>query len=274
MENQIETFQKLYGMIAEILVKYGFQIISALIIFVIGVKVAGWLSNLTIRICEKYSLDTTLTKFIGNFVRILVLVFVIIITIGKFGISIAPLIAGLSALAFGASFAIQGPLSNYGAGLSLIITRPFVVGNTITINDVSGVVEEIKLAATVLSTEDEEEITIPNKKIVGEILQNSFANRVVEKSIGIAYDNEPDKAIKIITDVLTTNEDVSQETTPQVGIEEFADSSINIGMRYWVPTKKYFQTMYKVNNAIHKALAEGEITIPFPQREIKIIKNS
>jgi small conductance mechanosensitive channel len=96
---------------------------------------------------------------------------------GKFGISIAPFIAALGALAFGASFALQGPLSNYGAGLMIIIARPFVVGDTITVKNVSGIVEEVTLATTILTTEDGEKITIPNKHIVGEILNNSFANR-------------------------------------------------------------------------------------------------
>lgn len=274
MEKDIEAIQKIYALVVEVLVKYSFQIIGALIILFVGIKVAGWLARVTVRICEKHSLDVTLTKFFGNIVKVLVLVFVIIITIGKFGISITPLIAAISALAFGASFAIQGPLSNYGAGFSLIITRPFVVGNTITVNGVSGVVEEIKLAATVLSTEDGEEITIPNKLIVGEVLQNSFANKVVETVVGISYENDPETAIRIVGQVLAGNSEVCQEPVPQIGIEEFADSSINIGMRYWVPTKKYFQTMYQVNNSLHKALLAGGINIPFPQREVRIVNKT
>ncbi|MEZ4605004.1 MAG: mechanosensitive ion channel [Desulfobacterales bacterium] len=98
----------------------------------------------------------TLSHFLGQVVRLVVLVFVVIMAMGKFGISVAPLIAALGALAFGASFALQGPLSNYGAGLVIIMTRPFVVGDTVTIEGVSGVVEEVTLATTILSTEDGE----------------------------------------------------------------------------------------------------------------------
>ncbi len=273
MEKEMEVIQGLYNMIAEVLVKYSFQILGAIIILFVGIKVAGWLARVTVNICEKYSLDVTLTKFAGNIVRILVLVFVVIITIGKFGISIAPLIAAISALAFGASFAIQGPLSNYGAGLSLILTRPFIVGNTITVNDVSGVVEEIKLAATVLTTEDGEEITIPNKHIVGEVLQNSFANKIIESSVGISYSDDPETAIRIVGQVLEGNAEVCQDPSPQIGIEEFADSSINIGMRYWVPTKKYYQIMYQVNSSLHKELLVGGINMPFPQREVRVLNS-
>ncbi|MCK5340974.1 MAG: mechanosensitive ion channel family protein [Desulfobulbaceae bacterium] len=271
MQEELDTIQNLYNIIIEFVVQYSFQILGALIIFVVGLKVAGWVSRLTMRLCEKHELDATLTKFMGNVVRILVLAFVVIIAIGKFGISIAPMIAAVSALAFGASFAIQGPLSNYGAGLSIIITRPFKVGDTIAVSGVSGIVEEVRLAATILLTEDGEEITIPNKHIVGEIIHNSFSGKVIETAVGISYDDDPGIAIETITKILADHPDVCEEPAPQVGIEEFADSSINIGMRYWAPTRIYFQTRFQINGLIHKALASAHINIPYPQRDVHIV---
>lgn len=268
---ELETLQKLIDVLMEFLVNYSFQIVGALIILIIGLKMSGWLSRLVLRVCEKRSIDITLAKFFASSVKLLVMVFVIIIAIGKFGISIAPFIAALGALAFGSSFAIAGPLSNYGSGLTLILTRPFVVGNTIRVQGVSGVVDEIRLAATLLSTEDGEEITIPNKHIVGEILHNSFENKVIETSVGISYGDDPEQAIAVLQLVLSGFDEVTQEPAPQVGIEAFADSSINIGLRYWVPTKQYYQTLYTVNLAIHKALAEAKISIPFPQRDLHMI---
>jgi small conductance mechanosensitive channel len=274
MNDGFASLQKLYDLAIQFVVTYSFQILGAIVVLVIGLKVAGWLARLTVRLCEKHALDITLTKFLGNVVKVLAIVFVIIITIGKFGISIAPIIAAASAVAFGASFAIQGPLSNYGAGMSIIITRPFVVGNTITVKGVSGVVEEIRLAATILSTEDGEQITIPNKHIVGEIIHNSFANKVIEMSVGISYASDPLAAIQAVRTILENNEDVSRDPAPQVGIEEFADSSINIGLRYWVPTKKYFQTNFLVNEAILEAFNKQGVNIPFPQRDVRIVEKS
>ncbi|MBE9545463.1 MAG: mechanosensitive ion channel family protein, partial [Proteobacteria bacterium] len=167
--------------------------------------------------------------------------------------------------------AIQGPLSNYGAGLTIILTRPFVVGNTITVAGVSGVVEEVKLACTILTNEDGVKITIPNKHIVGEVLHNSRENKIVESVIGISYDSDPEKAVEQVRQILEKFEEVQQTPRPQVGIQEFADSSINIGYRYWVPTAKYFQVSYEVNSAVYKALQEAGINIPFPQRDVHII---
>ncbi|MCB2181556.1 MAG: mechanosensitive ion channel family protein [Desulfobulbaceae bacterium] len=270
LQKELAVLEDIFKVVAEFLINYSFQILGAFIILIIGFKVASWLSVLTTRLCEKHNIDVTLSRFIGNVARILVLTFVIIIAIGKFGITIAPFIAALGALAFGSSFALQGPLSNYGAGLAIILSRPFVVGNTITVKGVNGVVEEIRLAATILTTEDDEEIIIPNKHIVGEITLNSFGNRIVEASVGINYSDDPEKAIDLIQKTLAGIDDISKEPSPQIGIEEFADSAISIGVRFWVPTKQYFQLKYKVNLAIHKALKNGGITIPFPQRDVHL----
>lgn len=274
MQDQLVFVQQLYSMIMQFLVQYSFQIVGAIIILLLGIKLANWLAQLVKGLGERKKLDPTLTGFMAGAVRLVVLAFVIIMAMGKFGISVAPLIAALSAVAFGSSFAIQGPLSNYGAGLSIIISRPFVVGNTITVKGVSGVVDEIRLACTMLSTEDGEQITIPNKHIVGEILHNSFANKVVEASVGISYGDDPQVAIRAIEEALAGIEEISTDPAPQVGIEAFADSSIAIGMRYWVPTKKYFQTFYRANLAVHQALAASGITIPFPQHDVHLIPST
>jgi len=272
MEIELETIQQIYNVVVEFIINYSFQILGAIIILIVGAKLAGWLGRLVTNLCEKKNVDITLAKFLGNVVKILTLTFVIIIAIGKFGISIAPFIAALGAIAFGASFAISGPVSNYGAGLVIILSRPFVIGDTITINNVSGLVEEIHLATTILTTEDDEKITIPNKHIIGEILLNSFNNRIVESSVGISYQDDPEKAIAVIREALSRIDDICSEPPPQIGIEAFGESSIDLGMRYWVPTKKYFQTLYRGNLVVHKALKEAQITIPFPQRDVNLTR--
>jgi small conductance mechanosensitive channel len=223
---------------------------------------------------ERKNFDSTLSKFAVAAVKGIIIGFAIMVALGKFGITIAPLIAALAAMAFGASFAIQGPLSNYGAGLAIILTRPFVVGNTIKVGEVSGIVEEIKLGATILTDEDGVKITIPNKHIVGEILHNSEECKIVEELIGISYNGNPEEAIRIIKNTLDEFQEISKDPTPRVGIQEFGDSSINIGLRYWIPTRKYFETLYSVNLAVYKQLKQANIEIPFPQRDIHVVSRS
>ncbi len=271
MQEELATLEKIVNVVIEYLITYSFQILAAIIILIIGIKVAGWTAKVVERFGEQRQFDVTISKFLAGLTRTLILIFVFIIVVGKFGISIAPFIAALGAVAFGSSFALQGPLSNYGAGIVIILGRTFVVGDTIMVKSVNGVVEEIHLAATILTNEDGERITIPNKHIVGEILHNSFANKIVETSVGISYSDDPKKAVRVVEEVLKASVNVIQEPPPLVGVAEFADSAINIGMRYWVPTKKYFQISYRMNLAIHSALEEAGISIPFPQRDVHLI---
>jgi small conductance mechanosensitive channel len=271
MEKELTAVNSLIDQVTEFAVAYGFQILGAVIILLIGFKIAKWVSNLVLALCERKNLDVTLAKFFANVVKLLVLAFVVIIAMGKFGITIAPFIAALGAIAFGSSLALQGPLSNYGAGLGIILSRPFVVGNTIKVQGVTGVVTEIRLAATFLSNEDGETIIIPNSQVAGQILHNSYAYTLVEASVGIAYSEDPQRAIGLLNEVLKQHDSVAQEPSAQIGIAEFADSSINIGLRYWVPTTRLFQTRYEVNNAIHAALQKAGVQIPFPQREVRLL---
>jgi small conductance mechanosensitive channel len=192
-------------------------------------------------------------------VKLVVIVFVAIITLGNFGISTAPLIALAGASAFGATMAIQGPLSNYGAGLSIILSRPFAVGDTITVKNVSGTVEEITLAATVLVGEDGERITVPNKEIVGEVIVNSHEHRVVETRIAIAATADAERAIAVLGQVLDASAEVGDEPKPQIGIHDFTYGGVVVGLRYWVPGRQYFQTRYRVNAAVMRALDDAGV---------------
>jgi small conductance mechanosensitive channel len=274
MPDEIKTIQKLINIVIDFFVNYSFQVVGAILVLVIGVLVARVVSSSLLKFFGKKEFDVTLSKFIAAAVKGIILGFAFIVAIGKFGITIAPFIAALAAMAFGASFAIQGPLANYGAGLVIILTRPFVVGNTIKVSDVSGIVDEVKLGATILTDEDGVKITIPNKHIVGEIIHNSEEKKIVEEMVGISYDSDPEKAIEIIKEALEAFQEISKEPPPQIGIQEFGDSSINIGLRYWIPTDKYFKILYQVNLSVYKHLKAKSIEIPFPQRDVHIVSRS
>jgi len=274
IEQELEQFQQIYTLITEFLVAYSFQLAGAVVIFLIGLFVAKKVAKIATRICEKNNIDITLSIFIANTLRIIVVIMVAIIALGKVGISVTPMVAAIGALSLGAGLAIQGLLSNYGAGFTIIITRPFVISNTISVLGVSGIVKDISLAHTILTNEDGVEITIPNKHIMGEILHNSFANTLVDSSIGISYDSDPQKAIAVIQQCLKEMNPACNEPEPQVGIDNFGDSAIEIGVRYWIPTETYFNNKYQTNLNIFKALQDANITIPFPQREVRLLSDN
>lgn len=271
MEKEITTLQKFIDTAVEFMTNYSFQVVGALIILAIGHFIGKWVEGAVLKLCEKKKMDVTLSKFLASCAKMAVMVFAILIALGKFGITIAPFIAMLGAGAFGASMALQGPLSNYGAGLSIILGRPFVVGDTIVVTGQSGIVQEVTLATTILTDEDGVKITIPNKQIVGEIIHNSFKYKIVENMVGISYADDPEKAIQVIQKTISGFQEVAETPKLQVGLQEFGDSSINIGCRYWIPTTKYFQTLCAINLAIHKALAVSKITMPFPQLDVHTV---
>lgn len=270
MEEEIQALQKAADVASEIAVNYGFQFFAALIILLIGWQVAKWVASLVLKLCARISLDITLSKFFAGVAKTVILAFVIIIALGKFGITIAPFIAALGAVVFGSTLALQGPISNYGAGLTIILTRPFVVGDTIRIDNVIGIVEEIKLAYTLLSNEDGEQITVPNNQVIGRVIYNSAANLIVEQTLMISYDDDPERVIAIILGEINKNPEVVSDPAVQVGIENFADYGIELGIRYWIPTKIYFQLKYDINKSIYSALSAENISLPYPRQTVHI----
>lgn len=271
MEEQLDLVTEVYQLIINFLVTYSFQLLGAVLVLAFGFLVGGWVSRLVLRVQERRDVDVTLRVFIASLVKGIVVGIFLIAVLDQLGISITPLIAAVGGLAVGASFAIQGPVSNYGAGLVIILTRMFKIGDTINVQECFGVVDEISLATTILRTEDGERIVIPNKQIAGEIHTNSFAHRVVEAQVGVAYTDDPARAIAVIREALGDVRGVAPSPPPQVGIANFGDSSIDLDYRFWVPTERYFEVKHAANLAVFKGLGKGGLNIPFPQREVRML---
>ena len=266
MNDKVELVQRVYESVIQFLVGYSFQLFGAMVILIAGSVIAGWTAKALLRVQERRNVDVTLRQFIASAVRIMVIGLAVVIALGNLGISITPFIAAIGGLAVGVSLALQGPISNYGAGLVIILTRVFRVGDTITVQGCSGVVSDITLAATVLKAEDGEDIIIPNKQIAGEIHRNSRANRIVEGRIGIAYGENLQHAVELVRDAVAAFDGAATDPKPQVGVEAFGDYAIAIGYRVWLPTARYFDLMYRLNLAIIQALEAGGIQVSAPRK--------
>ncbi len=270
MMEEISQFQDMYDQVIAFFVTYSFQLIGALIILIIGLVISNRVARLVTRTCEKHGLDVTLSRFLASCTKIIIVVAVAIICLGKIGVSVTPFVAAIGALSLGAGLAVQGLLSNYGAGLNIVLTRPFVVGDTITVQGVTGIVKEVRLAQTVLTDEDDVIILIPNRHIVGEIIHNSSGSKVVESQIGVAYASDLNRVMETIRGVLQTL-DIDSGRPPQIGIDEFGDSGLIFGIRFWVPTDRYHQLRFQMHNELYRALSDAGIEIPFPQREVRLL---
>lgn len=267
---EVEKLTELYDMVIEFVVNYSFQLLGAALVLAIGLFFANKLSKRVEKLFLSRDFDVTLSRFLANMLRVIIIVMVAVIVLNKLGVNITPMVAAIGALSLGAGLAVQGLLTNYSAGLNIIITRPYVVGDTITLLGVTGVVTDVRMAATLLTNEDDEIISIPNRHVIGEIITNSKENRVVELAIGVAYNSDIDQACQVIKNALTTVAGNSDRPI-QIGIDNFADSSIVLGVRLWTPTEQYYEQKYKSNRAIFNALNQAGIEIPFPQREIKLL---
>lgn len=269
---QIETAKGLFDLVVEIFVKYGFQVLGGIIVLVVGWLIAGYIAKIVNNLLEKKKVDITVSKFIVGTVKLLIMSFAVIVAIGKFGIEIAPLIAGISVAGFGLSFALQGPLSNYAAGASLIFTKPFKVGDIVEVCGVEGEVIDVKLPRTELRTLDGELIIIPNKHIIGEIIQNNSDSKRIDINVGVSYSSDIEKVVKIVSKIINEEERIVKTKKPKVGISEFADSGINIYARAWCKQDEYLDVKFAINKKIFDEFNKNSIEIPFPQRVVHNVK--
>ena len=262
--------RKVTDLLVEFFVNYSFRVLGGVIVLIIGWIIANFVANFVARLCEKQHVDVTVIKFVSSTAKFIAFGFALLIALGKFGVEIAPFIAGLSVVGFGTSFALQGPLSNYAAGASLIFTKPFRVGDIISVLNVMGEVEDMTLGRTLLKTVDGTHIVIPNKHIIGEIIHNDTEFKKAEIKVGVGYDTDVKKAIAVIERIIEQDSRISKKIKPKVGIIEFGDSSINLFTRIWCKQSDYWDVLFGFNMKLYERFKSENIVIPFPQRDVHI----
>jgi small conductance mechanosensitive channel len=198
----------------------------------------------------------------------------VIMALQNLGVELLPLVAGLGVAGAGIALATQGLLSNLFAGLTIILTRPFRVGEYIGIVGEEGAVETVTLFQTTLTHPDRSRVVIPNRKIVGEILHNYGKIRQLNITVGVAYDTELNQALKVIQEVLGENARVLQDLKPVIGVCLLADSSINIAVKPWVGVQDYGPASGEINKTLLEAFREHGIAIPYPQREVRLLQDA
>jgi len=198
----------------------------------------------------------------------------VIMALQNLGVELLPLVAGLGVAGAGIALATQGLLGNLFAGLTIILTKPFRIGEYIGIAGEEGTVETITLFQTTLTHPDRSRVVIPNRKIVGEILHNYGKIRQLDITVGVAYDTELNQALAVIQEVLQENARVLRDLTPVIGVRLLADSSINIAVKPWVGVPDYGPAGGEINKQILEAFREHGIVVPFPQREVRLLQDA
>ncbi len=254
---------------------FGVKIITALAVFIIGRWIVKYLGNLVSRLMEKRNVDPTLTRFVANMTYVALLIFVILSALGMLGVQTTSFIAVIGAAGLAVGLALQGSLSNFAAGVLMIIFRPFKVGDFIEGAGVAGIVEEIQIFTTQLATPDNKTIIIPNAKLTADNIINysTKGTRRADMVFGIGYDADIDRARDIITDILSNDSRVLKDPPLQVAVSQLADSSVNFVTRAWVNVPDYWGVVFDTTEAVKKRFDAEGISIPFPQRDVHLYEH-
>jgi small conductance mechanosensitive channel len=253
-----------------------FNLFLLLVIVFAFYKLANLAQRLTETALQKpgVELSQLLKRMILSVVRNTILVLGVLIALSQVGISMGPLFAGLGVVGFIIGFALQDTLSDFAAGLMILLYRPFDVKDFIEVGDVSGLVNKMSLVNTTILTFDNQTIIVPNGKIWGDVIKNVTAQKIrrVDLVFGISYSDDIPKTEKVLQEIVAANEAVLDEPETNIRLHELGDSSVNFIVRPWVKTDDYWDTYWAITRAVKMRFDEEGISIPFPQRDVHLYK--
>ena len=266
--NQIIEFMKTEG------VDLGINIALALAIFFVGKMVVALIVRGLRKVMQAQDVDKTLETFVSNLLRMVLMVVVIIAAIGQVGIQTTSFIAIFGAAGLAIGLALQGSLSNFAAGVLIVLFRPYKVGDFVEAAGIAGVVEQVQILTTVLKTGDNKQIIVPNSQIMDSIITNYSANdtRRVDMVVGVSYDDDLDKVRSTLEELIAAEDRIMDDPAPTIAVSELADSSVNFVVRPWVKTADYWGVMFDLTEAIKKRFDKEGISFPFPQQDVHVYK--
>lgn len=271
MNEHLQAVEQAQRTLVDLAIKFGPKVLVAIVILAAGVMASRWVGKMMDRGLENLELEPPVRQLLGRIVRVLVVGLFVIMALQNLGVELLPLIAGLGIAGAGIALALQGVLGNLAAGLTIIFTRPFRVGEYISIAGEEGNVGEISLFNTTLFHGDRSRVVIPNRKIVGEILHNFGTLRQISIVVGVAYDTDLTKTLAIVQELLNANPRVLKDPAPSVQVAMLADSAVNIHVKPWTTVKDFETASGEINKAIVETFRERSIVIPFPQREVRLV---
>jgi len=254
--------------------QYGLQALIALGLFVAGVLVARWAGKLAQTQLERHTLEPPVRLLLVRIVKIIVLLFTGVIALDALGVPIAPLVAGIGVAGVGIGLAMQGVLSNVMAGLSIIFTKPYRVGEHISILGVHGDVVTIDIFSTILLHPDRSRIVIPNRKIVGEILHNFGTIRQLHLTIGVGHRANLEQALTLAKEVLHRNPRVLKDPAPAVAVSVIGDASVVIAVEPWTSVSDFAAAQGDLNAALLQQFQAHGIDRPIPFQEVRLVAPS
>jgi small conductance mechanosensitive channel len=253
---------------------YFWATVRAGAILAVGFVAGRWLSKRAMKLMTNRGFEPPIRMLASRVVFLLIMAFTLVVALNNIGFEVTPLVASLGVLGVGVSLAAQGVLGNIVAGLTIIFTKPFRVGEYVDVIGEYGQVDKIELMATTLAHADRSRVIIPNRKIVGEVLHNYGTIRQLDLKLGVSYDANLAEVTAIVREVLKDNPRVMKELAPGVGIASLDDSCITISVKPWTAVGDYGPAGSEIYQALVEKFRQRNISIPFPQREIRILNGS
>ena len=258
------------GVIQALLIPWGIRLGIALAIFIVGRWISRWLTSVVRKLMTKSDMDVMLINFVGNLVYTVLILVVVMATLDQLGIKTTSLLAVFGAAGLAIGLALKDSLSNFSSGVMIILFRPFKVGDFIEAGGATGVVEEVRMFATILRSGDNRQIIVPNGQIYSGTITNfsAKATRRVDLVFGIGYGDDIAKAKKIIDDIMQQDERILSDPAPGIALGELADSSVNFNVRPWVKSEDYWPVRSDLLEKIKLAFDANGISIPYPQQDV------
>jgi small conductance mechanosensitive channel len=271
MDNNLDAINHAKNELIDLALRFGPKVLVAVLILVAGAMAGRWIGRALERGLARMEFEPPVRLLMVRLVRVLVFALFAILALQNLGVELLPLIAGLSIAGAGIALATQGILSNVFAGLTIIFTKPYRVGDYIEIAGVQGQVQLITIFSTTLLHADHSRVVVPNRKVVGEILHNYGQIRQAEVKVGVGYEVDLPQAIAAIRELVLANTRVLHEPPPQVQVVALAESMVQIALKPWVAVADYAPVVGELSLAVVETCRQRGISIPYPQREVRLI---
>jgi small conductance mechanosensitive channel len=273
MNSQFQSMDQVKASILDMGIRFGPKLLVAIIILVAGYVIGRWLGGILARLLIRFKIEPPVRSLLVRTGEVLIMSLFAIMALQNLGVELLPLVAGLGVAGAGIALAMQGVLGNMAAGLTIIFTQPFHIGDYISIAKEEGDVLDISLFSTTLGHADRSKLVIPNRKIVGEILHNYGRIRQLNVVVGVSYGTDVNLALNTIDEILRANPRVLQDPAPGIGLARLADSSVNINVNPWVNVPDYIAAVSEINQAILETFRARNVVIPLPQREVRMLES-
>ncbi|HHR5901990.1 TPA: small-conductance mechanosensitive channel MscS [Providencia alcalifaciens] len=256
----------------DLLVQYVVNIVSALVILIVGLMIAKWVSRGLNRVMTMRGIDSTVSEFLSAIARYTIVAFTLIAVLGKIGVQTASVIAVMGAAGLAVGLALQNSLGNFAAGVLLVVFRPLKAGEFVKIGAIDGTVQSVQIFSTTLRTADDRIVVIPNGKIIGDSIINVTREPLRRQDImvGVAYNSDIDMVKKVLGDIVAADKRILHDKGVTIRLNEMAPSSLNYLVRFWTTNGDTWPVYWDLMENFKRALDKHNIGIPFPQMDVHL----